>query len=167
LTDDIADQREISGPLPDLLKRLDDVLRANVRVATNLTATDREIRRPDYPLAALQQLCRNAIMHRNYETSNAPIRLLWFSDRVEILSPGGPYGMVTAENFGHEGYTDYRNPTLAEAMKNLGYVQRFGVGIATAQRLLKENGNLPATFDVQPERVLARIPALPRPASLV
>jgi ATP-dependent DNA helicase RecG len=31
-------------------------------------------------------------------------------------------------------------------MKNLGYIQRFGIGIATAQDQLKKNGNLPADF---------------------
>jgi ATP-dependent DNA helicase RecG len=48
---------------------------------------------------------------------------------------------------------DYRNPLLAEAMKVLGLVQRFGVGIATARALLQQNGNPPLAFDVQPTHV--------------
>ncbi len=44
---------------------------------------------PDYPLVALQQLVRNAVMHRAYEITNAPVRVTWFRDRVEIQSPGG------------------------------------------------------------------------------
>ena len=48
------------------------------------------------------------------------------ADRIEVLSPGGAFGVVTVENFGQPGLTDYRNPNLAEAMKYLGYVQRFG-----------------------------------------
>ena len=35
----------------------------------------------------------------------------------------------------------HATPNLAEAMRALGYVQRFGVGIATARRALAENGN--------------------------
>jgi cellulose biosynthesis protein BcsQ len=58
--------------------------------------------------------------------------MYWFADRVEILNPGGPYGIVTRENFGRPGVTDYRNPLVAESMKVLGYVQRFGAGIAIA-----------------------------------
>ena len=54
------------------------------------------------------------------------------NDRIEILSPGGPFGQVTVENFGQPGIVDYRNPNLAEAMRVLGLVQRFGVGIAIA-----------------------------------
>ena len=66
-------------------------------------------------------------MHRTYESTNAPVRVSWFSDRIEILSPGGPFGAVTADTFGQHGITDYRNPNLA--MRTLGFVQRFGVGI--------------------------------------
>lgn len=153
----ITDQKEISGPLPDLVRQLDEVLKANIRVATDLVSSDTETRAPDYPLSALQQLTRNALMHRNYETSNAPIRLLWFSDRIEIHSPGGPFGQVTKENFGRPGVTDYRNATLAEAMKNLGFVQRFGVGIATAQNLLLQNNNPPALFQVESNYILTTI----------
>src|SRR2546422_4427262 len=100
-----------------------------------------EIRKPDYPLVAIQQLARNAVMHRTYESTNAPIRITWFNDRVEIQNPGGPFGLVTRRNFGTAGATDYRNPHLAEVMKNLGFVQRFGIGIALARSEMAKNGN--------------------------
>ena len=99
------------------------------------------------------------MMHRTYESTNAPIRVYWFENRIEIHSPGGPFGVVTKENFGLPGITDYRNPHIAEAMKVLGYVQRFGVGIATAQRALAQNGNPPVEFDVQPNNILAIVKA--------
>jgi ATP-dependent DNA helicase RecG len=105
----------------------------------------------------LQQLVRNAVMHRSYEGANAPIRLSWFSGRIEIVNPGGPHGIVTTQNFGEPGVTDYRNPHLAEAMKALGYVQRFGAGIATACKLLADNGNLPPVFEPQDTHVLVTI----------
>jgi ATP-dependent DNA helicase RecG len=41
----------------------------------------------------------------------------------------------------------------------LGYVQKFGVGIATARRALSENGNPPAEFVVQPNIVMATVKA--------
>jgi ATP-dependent DNA helicase RecG len=89
-------------------------------------------------------------MHRTYEATNTPVRVTWYDDRIEIGSPGGTFGTVRPENFGQPGVADYRNPNLAEAMKTLGFVQRYGVGLATAQRLLQENGNSPLEFDVQP-----------------
>ncbi len=50
----------------------------------------------DYPHAALQQILYNAVLHRTYENTNAPIRINWFNGRIEIDSPGGPYGNVTS-----------------------------------------------------------------------
>ena len=157
LTDAIADQKEIHGPLPDLLRRVDDVLSANVSTATNVVDGPTEVRHPNYPLVALQQVARNAVMHRDYQTTNAPVRLTWFTDRIEVQNPGGPFGQVTVENFGTPGVTDYRNPHLAEALKTLGFVQRFGMGIPLAQKALADNGNPALQFDVQPNHVLVTV----------
>jgi len=88
-------------------------------------------------------------------------RIYWFADRVEIYSPGGPYGQVTAANFGQPGAPDYRNPTLAEAMKALGFVQRFGLGIPLARRELSRNGNPSLEFQVEPTSVLASVKRRP------
>jgi len=76
----------------------------------------------------------------------ATVRVYWFDDRIEIHNPGGPFGSVTPENFGQPGVTDYRNPNLAEALRALGYVQRFGAGIAIARKALRNR----LRFEVQP-----------------
>jgi len=96
-------------------------------------------------------------MHRSYENTNAPVRVYWFDDRIEIINPGGPFGAVTQENFGQPGITDYRNPNLADAMKVLGYVQRFGIGIQTAKAELKKNGNPDLEFSLEATNVLATV----------
>lgn len=152
LGDPIQDQKEIHGPLPDLLRRLDEIFEAHISVALDVGEGVSDIRHPDYPILALRQLARNAILHRTYEATNAPVRITWFKDRIEIYNPGGPYGQVTRANFGEPGITDYRNPHLAEAMKNLGYVQRFGMGIPLARRELEKNNNPPLEFDIPEEQ---------------
>lgn len=157
LTDPIKDQKEIDGPLAQLLRLLDETLEINISVASDVTSAATEIAHPDYPLVALQQLARNAVLHRNYEGTNAPVRITWFDDRVEIMSPGGPFGQVSQERFGEPGLTDYRNPNLAEAMKTLGYVQRFGIGIPTARSELEKNGNPPPEFKAEMSWVLVTV----------
>jgi ATP-dependent DNA helicase RecG len=153
LSDPIQDEKRIDGSMIDILRQLDELLRLNITSSVDIVSGDRERRSPDFPLAALQQLVRNAVMHRDYEISTAPVRITWYADRVEILSPGGPYGSVTPENFGRPGLTDYRNPVVAEAMRALGYVQRFGAGIPIATRSMADNGNPPIEFDVTPSYV--------------
>ncbi len=162
LADNILDSEEMCGTIPDLLRRLDEKLTAHNRITVDFTTSVVEQRTELYPIPALQQITRNAVMHRTYEATHAPIRVSWFNDRIEVLSPGGVFGVVTAANFGQPGLTDYRNPNLAEAMKNLGYVQRFGVGIPTARRLLKAAGHPEPEFAINDTNIHVTIRALPK-----
>jgi len=156
LTDPLIDQRELSGTVPDQLRQLDELLRLNIVTGAQVGGPLRT-QSASYPEEALRQLARNAVLHRTYEGSSAPVRITWFSDRVEIQNPGGPYGQVTKSSFGQPGVTDYRNPTLAEALKTLGFVERFGVGIAIARERLKANGNPPPEFTIEDAHVLATV----------
>jgi ATP-dependent DNA helicase RecG len=153
LADPIRHEKRIAGPLAEMLRMADEVFDANISVAVNFTSGPAERRQPDYPLVALQQVVRNAVMHRTYEGTNAPVRVTWFSDRIEILSPGGPFGQVTVDNFGTPGITDYRNRHLAEVLHRLGYVQRFGVGIAVTRVAMEKNGNPAPEFNLTPTHV--------------
>jgi ATP-dependent DNA helicase RecG len=116
VTAPIKDQLEISGTVVDQLRRLDDKLEAHVEVQADLSGPT-EVRRPSYPIEALREFTRNAVTHRNYESTSTPVRVHWYEDRVEITSPGGLYGSVTADNFGQPNATDYRNPALAGSTK--------------------------------------------------
>lgn len=98
-----------------------------------------------YPPAAIQELLYNAVIHKDYQ-SNAPIKFYEFSNRIEIINPGGLFGDARPENFPNQN--DYRNPTLAEAAKNLGYINSFNVGIKRAIAALAKNGNQEPIFVV-------------------
>lgn len=146
LSDPVQNAVEVRGPLSDQMKALDELLKLNVQTSVDFTSGPVEVRQSDYPLVALQQISRNALLHRSYEDTNAPVRIYWFEDRIEIMNPGGPFGHVTRSNFGLPGACDYRNPNLAAVMKEMGYVQRFGMGIAMARKAMEQNGNPPIEF---------------------
>lgn len=148
LSDPVTDATLCDGPLMGLIDRLDGKLDAHNRVAVDFTSGPRELRTWTYARGALQQLTLNAVMHRTYEGTNSPVHVYWFDDRIEINSPGGPYGAVTRSNFGSPGLVDYRNPSLAESMRVLGLVQRYGAGIPNARRLLRDNGQPEPKFRV-------------------
>ena len=77
-----------------------------------------------YPSWALRELVLNAIIHRDYFLGNAPIKFYEYKrERIEIANPGGLFGRVNPENFPF--VNDYRNPLLAEAMKVLGFVNKY------------------------------------------
>lgn len=161
LADPIVDEAEIDGTIGMMLRRLDEKLNAHLTTSVDFTSQDREVRHSPYPLVALQQLARNAVLHRTYEGTNAPVKLYWFNDRIEIINSGGPYGSMTKQNFGKPGFSDYRNPQLAAAFKVLGYAQRFGAGITLARQALKNNGNPPLEFEIEPNFVLAIVRRAP------
>jgi ATP-dependent DNA helicase RecG len=155
LADPVQNAKAISGNLVTQLQVLDSLLPAQIHEAREPSSGLRHETVPDYPLAAIREFVMNALMHRTYEGTNAPVRLNWFADRVEIQNPGGLYGQVTPQNFEHA--SDYRNPVLAEAMKVLGFVERFGVGIARAKDALRRNGNAPPEFVFEPTHVLVTV----------
>jgi ATP-dependent DNA helicase RecG len=159
LGDPIVDQLAIDGTVQAMLGRCDDKLAAHNFEAVRFSDVEIETRTSTYPLDALRQLVRNAVMHRTYEETHAPVRVTWFDDRIEILSPGGPYGLVSKAAFGQPGVTDYRNPGLADALRVLGFVQRFGVGIATARKALEAAGHPPLMFEVDDRWVRAIVRA--------
>ena len=155
LDTDPLDERRFTGDLVTVLRELDGFLRTLFPSQPEPASALREESRTPYPMRSVRELLMNAVMHRDYE-SNAAVRLYWFSNRIEIQNAGGLYGAVTPATFPDQN--DYRNPKIAEAMKTLGYVNTFGRGIARAQRLLRENGNPPAEFDIsQPTFFLATI----------
>lgn len=84
-------------------------------------------------LEAIRELLMNSVMHRDYQC-NAPIKFYEYSDRLEIDNAGNLYGKARPENFPHEN--DYRNPTITEVMKVLGYVNRYSRGVDMVQKYL-------------------------------
>lgn len=157
LADPVIDEEEIRGGIVEMLRRTEEKLKAHNRSAVDITSQPTHQITNPYPQSALQQILYNAVLHRTYESTNAPIRVYWFNDRVEINSPGGPYGNVTTDNFGKPGVTDYRNPNIADVLKVFGFIQAFGRGIATARRAMENNGNPALEFETNQTAVVCTL----------
>jgi ATP-dependent DNA helicase RecG len=159
LADPVIDADELGGSLVELLRRAEDKLKSHNRTAVDIVSGPTHRKLQLYPPAAIQQILYNAVLHRTYENTHAPVRVYWFNDRIEINSPGGPYGNVTSENFGKVGITDYRNPNLATVLKTFGFVQAFGRGIAVARREMAANGNPAPEFATDQSAVVCTLRA--------
>ncbi|HEX3748897.1 MAG TPA: ATP-binding protein [Bryobacteraceae bacterium] len=156
LTGEVLLEKALSGDLLTALRELEALIDLHIEARPAGVSTLRERQVVNYPKIAMRELLMNAVLHRSYE-STAPIRFYWFSDRVEIQSPGGLYGEASPENFPNQN--SYRNPVVAEAMKALGFVNRFGRGVLRAQEALRQNGSTPAEFSFDAHYVLAVIRA--------
>lgn len=143
----VRDQKRLTGTIGDQLRQLDELIDLLIVTPATISAVREE--EPSYPAIALQQVVRNAVLHRDYHNSNSPIRVTWYSDRVEIVSPGGPFGGVNRDNFAQPGVADYRNPTVAEVMRTLGFAERFGVGLQIVRATMERNGNPPPEYRLE------------------
>lgn len=158
LSDDPAAEKSFSGNLITVLSELDSFLKGRFTQKPVAVSELREQAVFDYPPEAIRELLMNAVLHRDYQ-STSPVRFYQFSDRIELQNPGGLYGEASRENF--PKVNAYRNPIIAEAMHVLGYVNRFGRGIARARRALEENGSPEAQFQFETNHFLAIIPKHP------
>lgn len=146
MTSNVEFEKKFSGALITDLNSIDDFIKNNIikERPVKKDSFQEEIIR-NYSYWALRELIMNAIMHRSYE-SNAPIYIYEFSNRIEILNPGGLFGEANAQNFPNA--SDYRNVVLAESMKTIGYVNRFNYGVKRAKDELVKNGNGEPEFDL-------------------
>jgi ATP-dependent DNA helicase RecG len=150
---DFEFEHRFEGDLTTQLGQMEEFIKANiVKIVLPELGGDYV---SSYPLRAIKELLFNAIIHRDYQ-SNAPIKFYEFSDRIEISNAGGLYGKARPENFPNEN--DYRNPAISEAVKNLGFVNGFNVGVKAALAALKKNGNPePEFIKDQPTSFLVKI----------
>ena len=142
---DIINEHKFSGNLCMVLPKIDTFIETSISQKRPIPVSVlREETFSKYPYWATRELLMNSIMHRDHE-ANGPVQFYEYDDHIEVQNPGGLYGKVTPENF--PNVSDYRNPFIAEAMKVLGYVNRFSRGVYRVQKELEENGNGKAIFD--------------------
>jgi len=146
-------EHRFEGDLTTQLGQMEEFIKANI-VKVVLPELGGEYV-SSYPLRAVKELLFNAVIHKDYQ-SNAPIKFYEFSDRIEISNAGGLYGKARPENFPNEN--DYRNPAISEAVKNLGFVNGFNVGVKAAIAALAKNGSpAPEFIKDQPTSFLVKI----------
>ena len=143
---DIDNEYKFAGNLFSLLPRLDTFIETAISGKRPVPVSAlREEKASDYPHWAIREILMNACCHRAYD-SNGPIQFYQYEDRIEVLNHGGLYGRANAQNFPY--VNDYRNAVIAEAMKVMGYVNRFSRGVLRMEEELKNNGNGKPTFNL-------------------
>ena len=81
----------------------------------------------DYPDEAIREAVVNAFAHRDY-LLHSFIKIEFFADRMEILSPGGIPDGLTLEEI-KDGMTAVRNPQLVHILDKMNYIENYGTGI--------------------------------------
>lgn len=97
--------------------------------------------RTEYPMEAIREAVLNAVIHRDYSiyTEGTPVQIDFFTDRLEIHSPGSLYGRMTVEQLGI-ARPDLRSPALAVMAEELTSAENRYSGISTIRRAMAEYG---------------------------
>ncbi len=123
------DSRDLTGPLPDIFEQGMRFLGGNTRTLQNGRSVN-SLGEPEIPRIVWEELLANALIHRDYFIS-APVRLLIFADRVEIISPGHLPNNLTIANI-KAGNSNIRNPILASFAAKLLPYRGLGSGLLRA-----------------------------------
>lgn len=125
------DSRDIAGRLADVFQQTLGFIVANTRAAQGEQGFNSQ-GQPEIPRIVWEELLANALIHRDYFVS-APIRVLVFPDRVEIISPGHLPNNLTIENI-KAGNSNMRNPILASFAAKLLPYRGLGSGLLRSLR---------------------------------
>ena len=137
------DNKRIEGTIPQMLDRTLNFIHRNIRVKTIIDDTGKRADKAEYPIKAVREILLNALIHRDYSlfTESSPVRVLLYSNRLEVENPGGLYGRLTLDSLGKVG-ADTRNPAIASALEILIDTENRFSGIPTI-RYEMEKAKLP------------------------
>jgi len=91
------------------------------------------------PLKAVREAIINAIAHTDYSQHGAPIRISIFDDRLEVENPGLlPFGITISDII--EGVSKIRNKVIVRVLHELGYIEKWGMGIARIMDSCRDAG---------------------------
>ena len=125
-----ADRKIIRGTVQELIDQAVEFLNKYLAVGAKIVGWKR-IDLPEYPIEALREAVVNAVVHRDYSREGESIRIFYYTDRVEIHSPGLLLPGITVEQMERgEVRSILRNPVLAGLLRDIpGYMERVGSGI--------------------------------------
>ncbi|WP_442498204.1 RNA-binding domain-containing protein [Methylobacter sp. sgz302048] len=123
------DSQDIKGKLSDVFQKTLSFVLGNIHHLQNEQDVN-SLGEPEIPRIVLEELIANALIHRDYFIS-APVKVLVFSDRVEITSPGHLPNNLTIENI-KLGNSNVRNPILASFAPRVLPYRGLGSGILRA-----------------------------------
>ena len=157
-------REEITGSVPRLIEATWNLVWSEMAISAVVKGLERE-ETFEYPQFAVREALVNAICHRDYRLRGRRIEVRMFSDRLEVISPGGLPGFITVENIKDEHFS--RNPRLVGGLFHWGYIEELGLGIDRMMEVMEQAGHSPPRFDARPysfavalhnERIRPRVP---------
>lgn len=132
-----------------------DTLNTSLRVATDPGFAQPSVRR--LPPGAIREAVLNGVVHRDW-MQHDPVEVTWIDEdsALQVVSPGGFTGGVTAENVLTQRHARY--PALADLCRALHLVEKQGLGVDRMYRDMVVLGHRPPLIVEEPgPRVRTRL----------
>jgi ATP-dependent DNA helicase RecG len=141
----ILDRKDFDG---GIVADIEDALRfieRNTRTAYRIERLKRE-NVSEYPMKALREAITNAVMHRDWFIEGANVFVEIYTDRIEVVSPGGlPKGMTLAD-LGRKSVR--RNALVADLLHRIDFIEKAGTGIKRIRDDMRAQGCPEPEFEV-------------------
>lgn len=141
---DILDSVEIHDYPINAIERATDFVKKHALFAYTIDGLQRT-ESWSIPMRAVREAIINAYAHCDYSQRGSPIRISIFDDRLEIENPGLlPFGLTIDDIL--EGVSKIRNKVIVRVLHELGYIEKWGIGIARMIQSCQEAGLPPPEF---------------------
>ncbi|PRD56798.1 ATP-binding protein [Sphingobacterium gobiense] len=90
-----------------------------------------------YPVIAVREAIRNAVVHRDYALTGRDIKVAIFDDMIEITSPGKLLPSIDFDEL-EARQSDIRNKVIAPVFKKVGLIDQWGNGLKLIAGELKD-----------------------------
>jgi ATP-dependent DNA helicase RecG len=140
-------REEFAGPLARVIEAAWQVVWGEMSVGAVVKGLERQ-EIAEYPPFAVREALVNAVCHRDYRLKGRRIEMRMYSDRLEVISPGGLPGFITVDNLVEEHFS--RNPRLVTGLFQWGYIEELGLGIDRMIEDMVQGGHPPPRFKAAP-----------------
>ena len=143
---------DLTGPIPELFKQGMMYVKSCMKYLQNDQGFNSH-GVPEVSVIALEEVLQNALIHRDY-FKNAPVRLLIFDNRIEIISPGKLPNSLTVEEVKYGNPVIRNNQIALFASRTLPY-SGLGSGL---RRAFSNQPDMELVNDVEGEQFIVRFP---------
>lgn len=134
-TEVFIDQKTISGSIVKQTEEAYDFVLRHINKGASVTGVYTKSHW-EYPIKAIRETIRNAVIHRDYTLSGKDIKIAIYDDLIEITSPGKLLPSVDFNELDAR-QSDIRNKTIAPVFKKIGIIDQWGNGLKLISNELK------------------------------
>ena len=139
----VTSDQEVSSNILSLVEKSWDLIRPHL-TETRFSAEALFKTQIIYPEAACREALINAIAHRDYSVEGRGIEVQVYTDRLDLVSPGGLLSSIRLEDIRQlKGVHQSRNALIARVLREVGYMRELGEGMRRIHELMQANDLAP------------------------